>query len=359
MRKLFLVSLFTLLACTFQLQFAGIAKAQWVKLASPEERTYNLQGFNKIILSNPAEVSVRQTNEFAVSARSKYKGALDILKLEVRNNTLYITSESLTLKTFPEIDVYVTMPKLEEATLNGSGEIDLKGAFTGDLLRVTLNGSGVIDIDDAKLTHDFVGSLNGSGDLKFGRLETTNLQLSLQGSGDIEAKRLSARNEANLSLQGSGTFIVDMLRCTNLSGLLRGSGDLKFGQVTFTDKADVELAGSGDIYAKEIKGGNALATTLRGSGDIRYNSLEVDTFDAELYMSGDIYVSSGKAKNVSASVVGSGDMHLRGLRCSAAHVQLQGSGDITLDVRDELYMEHVKGSGEIHYTGNPTLKVKK
>jgi len=359
MKKSIFISVFMLLVCCLQLQFVTAVEAQWIKLPSPESRTYNLKGFDKISLDCPAEVHVRQANDFSVSARSKYKDALDILKLAISNNTLQISAESTLFQSFPEINIYVTLPSLTGMAVNGSGEIDIKGSYSGEIMNVTLNGSGDIDMDDVKLTRAFTGNLNGSGDLKFERLEAANLQLTLQGSGDIECERITIQNNADFTLQGSGTTVARSITCTNFTATLTGSGDYKFGTLNFRDKANVELAGSGDIYIKQVNGGRTLVTALRGSGDIRYATLEVDTFDAELYMSGDIYVTSGTAKNVSASVVGSGDMHFRGLSCNVAHVQLQGSGDITLDVRDELYMERVRGSGEIRYTGNPTLKVKK
>ena len=354
-----LVSFLLLFASIFLLLFVINANAQWIKLPSAEVRSYDISGFDKIVLTSPAEVTVRQSDKFSVSARSKYKGALDILKLELRDRTLYISMEQKIFQSFPEHHVFVTLPILTSLTVHGSGEIELKGAFVGESLEARIEGSGDMELEEVRLRDNFSSTLNGSGDLKFKNLAARNMQLSLHGSGDIEGAHADVFQNADFSIQGSGTLQMRTVRCANFSTKLNGSGDNNFRNVAFSENASIELSGSGDINIGKLGGGRTIATVLRGSGDINFSSVDVEIFDAELYMSGDIFVGAGQAQQVSASVNGSGDMNLQRMMCKSARVRLQGSGDIALDVREVLYMEGVHGSGEVHYTGNPTLKVKK
>ena len=359
MKKHLFLSFFAFFLCSFLLQSQGFATAQWTKLESAQTRTYNLTGFQHIVLNCPAEVHLQQDEQFSVSARTKYDGALELLKLETNDNTLSIDVEKKRWTKFPEIDIYISMPKIGTLTLNGSGDIETKGTISGSDLNVTLNGTGDIEIDDLRLTGTFMGTLNGAGELKFDRLDARRLEVALRGSGDIEMNQVSVQEAAQFTVVGAGSTQIRAIHCDNFVLSVAGSGDFKLGSLNHQDKASMELTGSGDVAVKEINGGKTLATTLRGSGDINYTSVKVDSFDAELYMSGDIRVGNGKVKSATVKVAGSGDMDLRGLHCNVAYVQLLGSGDISLDVQDELYLDRVNGSGEIHYSGSPTLKVKK
>ena len=132
----------------------------------------------------------------------------------------------------------VTLPELNELSLEGSGDVTL-GAFQTEELAIALGGSGDItaeglDVGALEL------ALGGSGDVRVAG-QTDSLDLGLAGSGDVDASRLQAAS-ADVRLTGSGDVSVSE---TLDIGLL-GSGD-----VTYYGTAEPEAGtvGSGDVVA--------------------------------------------------------------------------------------------------------------
>ncbi len=334
--------------------------AQFQKLVTPEERSYTITNFDKIDLGVPVDVILRQAETFSVRAVSKYQGALDLIELNVKNKTLVFSkAKDERLNGFPEIVYYVTLPRLEEVRLRGSGDIDLRDRFIADNFQITLSGSGDVRIDQLSVNEHFSVSLVGSGNVEFKELNAQAASFSLVGSGDVKGKNIHLTEDIETTLRGSGVLRLGFLSCRKAEMTLVGSGDYYISDVAFSASADVKITGSGSFRAKRVYGENRLVTQLRGSGDIVIGELEAREYNAELTMSGNIQVLRGNVNLLKASIFGSGDIALRGLLCKVAHTWLNGSGDIHINVLDELYMERVKGSGEIYYSGSPQLRVKK
>ncbi len=92
---------------------------------------------------------------------------------------------------------------------------------------------------------------------------------------------------------------------------------------------------------------------VHGSGDVKVNQLDAETFKAEVQGSGDISVA-GRAEELDVEIQGSGDVKLDELQAKRAAVEVQGSGDSTIKVSDELTV-HVAGSGDVKYIGSPKV----
>ncbi len=334
--------------------------AQFQKLVTPEERRYTITNFDKIDLGVPVDVILRQAENFSVRAISKYQGALDLVELEVKNGTLvFSVPRTEGIKGFPEITYYITLPRLEEVRLHGSGDIYMRDLFVADNFRLALTGSGDIKMDKLSVREYFSLTLSGSGDVEFKDLNAQSAVFSLVGSGDIKGKNVVLTGDIENTLRGSGCMKFGFLGCRNAEMSLVGSGDYIFADCVFSGSADIKITGSGAFRSKHVRGENKFLTKLRGSGDIVIGELEAKEYNAELSLSGTIQVLRGNVRLLKASLFGSGDIVLRGLLCRVASAWLNGSGDIHINVLDELYMERVKGSGEIYYSGSPQLRVKK
>ncbi len=111
----------------------------------------------------------------------------------------------------------VRMPKLDEAMLAGSGDIEVEGFDGGktslviagsgyieadgklDYLRLTINGSGRADVPDLEV-EDADVTINGSGNVLV--RVSGNLEATINGSGDIEY--IGEPEHVRSSVRGSG-----------------------------------------------------------------------------------------------------------------------------------------------------------
>lgn len=141
-----------------------------------------------------------------------------LVKTEIQGNTLRIYTE----KGFSSqhgLKVTFTVPVLEGASLNGSGDIDVHN-YQGSALDLAINGSG---------------DIKASG-------HAGKLSASIRGSGDMNLYDLIA-GDASVSIAGSGNANVNVTG--NLDGSIAGSGDIHYkGHPKQVGKS---IAGSGGI----------------------------------------------------------------------------------------------------------------
>lgn len=234
MRLLLIAAMLPITACHASWEKDGpAAQAK----GSGASRSYDAAGFTGVDLRGSDDVDVKSGANFSVTAEGDPK-ILDQLEIKVVDGTLRVGRKWNT--SFNGDDhgakVHVVMPKLNLASVSGSGNLTVdraEGDFTGSIA-----GSGNLDIaalnaGAAKL------SVAGSGDMTLAGT-VSKLTASIAGSGDIDGKKLVA-NGASISIVGSG----------NLSGVVKGG-------------ASVSIAGSGDV---DLTGGAKCAVNAVGSGE--------------------------------------------------------------------------------------------
>jgi hypothetical protein len=145
------------------------------------------------------------------------------------------------INTHNNMVVYLTTPELNEASLAGSGDVELKGKFNAK--------------DEIKL------NLSGSGDLKGGEVDAPSVKANIAGSGDLSVK--GQTKEVELSIAGSGNFHGDELLAEDVSVKIAGSGD---ASVYASVKLEAKIAGSGNV---NYKGTPQVTTKIAGSGEVR------------------------------------------------------------------------------------------
>lgn len=201
-------------------------------------RTYEANGFTKVDLRGPDDIDVKNGAQFAVIAEGD-SAVLDELEIKVIDGTLRVgrrDHSGFSMSSDDGVKVHVTMPRLEGASVSGSGDMtidkaegDFKGAIagSGDL------GIASLAANDADL------SIAGSGNLTVAGT-ASRLKASIAGSGDIEAGKLTA-SAADISVVGSGS----------MRGVVKGG-------------ASVSIAGSGDV---DLTGGAKCSVSAVGSGE--------------------------------------------------------------------------------------------
>ena len=208
-------------------------------------RSYQVGNFNEIELAGAYDVEVKTGPNVSVAARGP-ENVLERLVVEVKGNKLLIHPQkkkgwfNMGWHSDGKVQLTVTVPSLQAATLAGSG---------------------VIAID--KVQGDkFDGQIAGSGGLRLGSVDVGLLKLGIAGSGDAKAGSGKARN-AEYDIAGSGGVDGGAVAVEDLKISIAGSGDVK---ANATKTADVDIMGSGDV---DLTGGAKCTISKAGSGDVR------------------------------------------------------------------------------------------
>lgn len=196
--------------------------------------------FNGISLSIPAKVNVVASDSFICVIKAQ-KNIIDAIKIKTDGDDLEIESDN-NLKTEQEIELYISLPEIEKAEVNGSGTMAFFNPAKGNKLRLSVNGSGTIDakveMEEIKTQTNGSGTVSISGTAKKAACE-------INGSGDLHAYELST-NDCQVEINGSGDAEVSVL--SKLKADIRGSGN-----IIYKGRPHVvsEIIGSGNIKNAE------------------------------------------------------------------------------------------------------------
>ena len=203
-------------------------------------QSYDLKGFTGVKVAGPDDVTIRQGEAFAITAKGP-KAIIDELEIELDGDTLSVGRKtsgfSFSRRDDDSVRIEVTMPKLVAARLTGSGSIDADN----------------LAADAAKL------EVTGSGDLKLGKLTAKSADLGVSGSGNIEIKG-GTIDTGDFGVTGSGDIDAEGLAAQTLDISITGSGDV---DAQATVSANINILGSGDAT---IGGGGKCSTHAMGSG---------------------------------------------------------------------------------------------
>ena len=208
-------------------------------------RNFQVGNFEGIEVAGPYNVTVRTGTGPTVSARGSEK-LIEHMIVEVKDGKLLIHPRRKTgwfrtdLNFRGTVDLAVTVPRLREASIAGSGDIAID-RVTGDR---------------------FDGSVAGSGGLDVAALEVQTLKLAIAGSGDVRAASGRAQS-ASFDIAGSGDIDAKGIQAQSAEVSIAGSGSVA---AHATGTADVSIMGSGDV---EVTGGAKCTVSKAGSGDVR------------------------------------------------------------------------------------------
>jgi len=203
-------------------------------------QSYDLTGFAGVEVAGPDDVTIRQGDAFSITARGR-KEAIDRLEIKLDGTQLKIGRKregfSFSSSDEDDVDIAITLPKLNAVRLTGSGTIDADNV-DGDAVEAVVTGSG---------------------DLKVAKLTGKSAEITVSGSGDIEIGG-GTIGSGELSITGSGDIDADGLVATTLEVSVTGSGNV---DAQATGKADIRILGSGDVT---LGGGASCSTRQMGSG---------------------------------------------------------------------------------------------
>jgi hypothetical protein len=122
------------------------------------------------------------------------------------------------------------------------------------------------------------------------------------------------------------------------------------GQLVINNNSSANFTTSNPVRVN-VTMNSLKGVTLKGSGNINISSVAGDGLKISLPGSGNLTVT-GTATAVDISLPGSGNIYCDGLKAKFATVTLNGSGNIEV-YADQRLDANLRGSGTIHYGGNP------
>ncbi len=201
-----------------------------------------VEQFSKIDLSIAAHVYLKQgnTQNVVIEADNNY---INDIKTVVNNNTLLIKIDKWMLH-YKEVNIYITMSKVEGLDISGSGKIEALTSINTTHLNLDVSGSGGIHIPE---------------------LEATNVSSDISGSGKINLEGKSNINKLSIDISGSGKFTCTE-QVQNVSVSISGSG---IGDIYAIKNLNVDVSGSGKVY---YKGKPLINCDISGSGKLIENN---------------------------------------------------------------------------------------
>jgi hypothetical protein len=205
-----------------------------------ESRTIQLDKIEGVQLNGNSRVFLKRGNVQNVVIKGQ-PNILDQLKTKIKGDVWDIEYDKC-LGSHDRVEIYITVPELRSAKVNGAGYIEMEDRFKSKKFEVGVSGSGDIKgkVDAEKLESDISGS--GSIDLQ-GATEEQKIKIS--GSGKYNAVDLSSR-ETDIEVSGSGQAKVHA--SDRLKADISGSG-----QVFYRGKPDMALDVSGSGKAVKIE----------------------------------------------------------------------------------------------------------
>ncbi len=209
-------------------------------------REIKTEQFEHIKLSGSPDVIYKQISGSPKVQIYAPDNVIDLIEIKVINNTLMIKfRDNISLVNCDKLEIRVSSPSLESASIQGSGDIVLANGIKNT-------------------NKDFKLSISGSGDIEGKQIYCANLDLSINGSGDIELDHIVA-NHVESKITGSGDITLEGKAKTANYGI-SGSGDIEATKLMI-NTVHAKISGSGDITCFATQ---SLSGGVSGSGTVSY-----------------------------------------------------------------------------------------
>ena len=199
-----------------------------------EKRT--VSSFSKIDISGNFEVILNQGDSEKLELEVD-KNLLDLIKTEVKNNTLYISSKK-SIGNAKSINLYITVVDVDEIEASGAIDLKNKGTYHSDNLEIDISGAADVDLDlDVE---NLTMEMSGASETTLSGI-ANNFDIEISGAGELQAKKLKTRN-TTIDISGAGSAIVYAKKTLNIQ--VSGAGSLQYKG---SPKVEKSISGAGSI----------------------------------------------------------------------------------------------------------------
>ena len=224
------------------LSFAPTVQADCVKgTGEAVRKSLSVDAFHGIHLEGSMDVVLTQGATQSVEVEAQ-QNLIELVETKVSNGIWEITtSDGFT--TNKNFIIHITVPVIDEVTVDGSGDVTSKGTFSSDAMSLAVAGSGNVTLAFNSKKADV--SIAGSGDMVLSGT-CADLHVAVAGSGDVDARALKAA-DATVDIAGSGDVTLDASQ--SLEASVAGSGDVNYKGHPASVKRNV--MGSGEVRSME------------------------------------------------------------------------------------------------------------
>jgi hypothetical protein len=156
--------------------------------------------FTGVHSSGANPITVTYGTEFKV----EIKGSANLIpryKSDIHNGVLDLGYEHVNVHN-DDIEVFVTLPVINSASMSGSGKLNIAGNFPAqDLFRLTISGSSKVTVKDTFVADEVNVNISGSGDADLEKIQGKRGEAKISGSGDV---RVNIQNSLKARISGSG-----------------------------------------------------------------------------------------------------------------------------------------------------------
>jgi hypothetical protein len=184
----------------------------------------SVSSFNKISLAMSGDVYISQGDRQSVEVEAA-KDVMDIIETEIHGETLVVKTRNGNWRNLGDVNVYITVPKINGLQVSGSGEMVCQTPVVTEEIDIEVSGSG--DVTVSQLASAVISAtITGSGNIKLaGSNDKAELDVEITGSGSIKADELSVAN-AEVTITGSGSARVHVVK--ELETNITGSGSVHY-----------------------------------------------------------------------------------------------------------------------------------
>lgn len=201
------------------------------------EETRVAPAFTGIELRLHGQVFIAPGSEHSVVVETS-ENLMDLVRTSVSGGKLVIEQDRCIRCRLDDINIYITMPRITELSLAGSGRIIVTEAWVADDLLLNVSGSGLIS----------------------GSFTSEQIRTRITGSGDVDIRGVTMDHSIRIS--GSGQVHAREMQCNRAEVRLSGSGS---ASLSVSDLLDARITGSGSIY---FSGDPAIKSSITGTGKI-------------------------------------------------------------------------------------------
>lgn len=182
----------------------------------------SVTGFERVEAGGANKVHVSYGERFNVELKGS-SNLVPVFETKVDDETLILGYKSDVNVGDDDVEVFVTLPVLNGAALNGSGNMDIRGSFPEvRSFIVNTRGSGDISVSDSFSCSTMEVEISGSGKARLTELQAKRANVKISGSGDTY---IHAEDELEVEINGSGTVYYS--GSPNVKSEINGSGQVK------------------------------------------------------------------------------------------------------------------------------------
>jgi phage shock protein PspC (stress-responsive transcriptional regulator) len=183
-------------------------------------KTYELEDFSSLDVSNAFYVMVRQGSKYSVEVVAERESDLNDVEVELNGNTLNVEFEDIFISNRSKVYIYITMPTLKKFDMSGAVQAKVIDFENLSQLAISMSGASraAIDVEADDLTVD----LNGACRLDI-RGQATEADFDVSGASRVNAKKIRIKRA---KADASGASSINFGRVDNLDSDTSGASKI-------------------------------------------------------------------------------------------------------------------------------------